>query len=114
MFYLSLLFARMAYIALHTTGLSAGTSIIGKFVLKLDPNFLKECNKYIDTKINVTGTNGKTTTAGLITHLIKGSNKSVINNAMGANMLTGVVNALSVSLNPFKKTDFSVIESDEA
>lgn len=114
LFYLSLLFARMAYFVLHTTGLSAGTSIIGKFVLKLDPNFLKECNKYIDTKINVTGTNGKTTTAGLISHLIEGSSKSVINNAMGANMLTGVVNALSVSLNPFKKTDFSVIESDEA
>ena len=114
LFYLSLLFARMAYFALHTTGLSAGTSIIGKFVLKLDPNFLSECNKYIDTKINVTGTNGKTTTAGLISHLIEGSGKSVVNNAMGANMLTGVVNALSVSLNPFKKTDYSVIESDEA
>ena len=109
MFYLSLLFARMAYFALHTTGLSAGTSIIGKFVLKLDPNFLSECNKFINTKINVTGTNGKTTTAGLISHLIEGSGKSVVNNAMGANMLTGVVNALSVSLNHFKKTDFSVM-----
>ena len=114
MFYLSLLFARLAYFMLHTTGLSAGTSIIGKFVLKLDPQFLLECNKYIDTKINVTGTNGKTTTAGLISHLIEGSDKTVVNNAMGANMLTGVVNALSVSLNPFRKTDYSVIESDEA
>ena len=33
---------------------------------------------------------------------------------MGANMLTGVVNALAVNLNPFKKFDYSVIESDEA
>lgn len=114
MFYLSLLFARCAYFVLHTTGLSAGTSIIGKFVLRMNPNFLEQCNKYIGTKINVTGTNGKTTTSGIVSHLIEGSGKSVINNAMGANMLTGVVNAISVSLNPFKKTDYSVIESDEA
>lgn len=83
-------------------------------VLKICPDFLKHCNKYIDTKINVTGTNGKTTTSGLVTHLLECSGKSVINNAMGANMLTGVVNAFATELNPFKLTDFSVIESDEA
>lgn len=113
-FYFSLLTAKAAYSTLQATKLSSGTSIIGRIVLKLCPNFLAECNKYIGTKINVTGTNGKTTTSGLISHLINASGASVINNAMGANMLTGVVNALSVSLNPFKSTDYSVIESDEA
>ena len=71
LFYLSLLFARMAYFALHTTGLSAGTSIIGKFVLKLDPHFLSECNRYIDTKINVTGTNGKGSTSYYLSNLLQ-------------------------------------------
>ena len=113
-FYLSLAVAKSAYTTLKVTKLSSGTSIIGRIVLKLCPNFLQNCNKYISTKINVTGTNGKTTTSGLISHLITHSGASVINNAMGANMLTGVVNALSVSLNPFIKTDYSVIESDEA
>lgn len=113
-FYFSLITAKTAYTLLRATKLSSGTSIIGRIVLKLCPDFLSECNKYIGTKINVTGTNGKTTTSGLISHLIKESGHSIINNAMGANMLTGVVNALSVSLNPFKNTDFSVIESDEA
>lgn len=113
-FYFSLITAKSAYTLLRATKLSSGTSIIGRIVLKLCPDFLNECNKYIKTKINVTGTNGKTTTSGLISHLIKESGHSVINNAMGANMLTGVVNALSVSLNPFKGADFSVIESDEA
>ena len=113
-FYFSLLTAKAAYSTLQATKLSSGTSIIGRIVLKLCPNFLAECNKYIGTKINVTGTNGKTTTSGLISHLIKASGASVLNNAMGANMLTGVVNALSVSLNPFKGADYSVIESDEA
>jgi UDP-N-acetylmuramyl tripeptide synthase len=33
---------------------------------------------------------------------------------MGANMLTGVVNALALRINPFSKIDYSVLESDEA
>lgn len=113
-FYFSLIFAKALYTALKISRLSSGTSIIGMLVLKICPNFLRHCNKYIDTKINVTGTNGKTTTSGLVTHLLECSGKSVINNAMGANMLTGVVNAFATELNPFKLTDFSVIESDEA
>ena len=113
-FYFSLIFAKALYTALKISRLSSGTSIIGMLVLKICPDFLKHCNKYIDTKINVTGTNGKTTTSGLVTHLVECSGKSVINNAMGANMLTGVVNAFATELNPFKLTDFSVIESDEA
>ena len=113
-FYLSLFTAKTIKLGLNITKLSAGTSIIGKIVLKICPDFLSYTNKYIDKKINITGTNGKTTTSGLITHLLNNSQKEVINNAMGANMLSGVVNALSVSLNPFKKYDYSVIESDEA
>ena len=113
-FYLSLITAKMLSAVLKITKLSGGTSIIGKIVLKLCPDFLSYTNKYIKTKINVTGTNGKTTTSGLISHLLTQSGHSVINNAMGANMIQGVVNAISVALNPLKKYDYSVIESDEA
>ncbi len=113
-FYFSLIIAKFLYFILKLTRISSGTSVIGMIVLKICPDFLKYCNKYIDIKINVTGTNGKTTTSGLIAHLLECSGKSVINNSMGANMLTGVVNALAVQLNPFKSVDFSVIESDEA
>ena len=113
-FFLSLILAKVLYQFLHITKLSEGTSIIGKFVLKICPNFLIYANKYIKTKLNVTGTNGKTTTSGLISHLIKESRHSVINNAMGANLLNGVVNALSLQINPLKQYDYSVIESDEA
>lgn len=112
-FFLSIIFAHLSHLFLSVTKLSSGTSIIGSYVLKICPNFLQEANKYIYTKINITGTNGKTTTSGIISHILS-SNHSVINNAMGANMLNGVVNAISIKLNPFKKYDYSVIESDEA
>ena len=113
-FFVALIVARMLKTFLNITKLSGGTAIIGKIVLKICPSFLKYTNKYIETKINVTGTNGKTTTSGLISHLIKSQGKDLINNALGANMLNGVVNAISTTLNPFIKYPFSVIESDEA
>jgi len=113
-FYLSLITANIISTILKLTKLSSGTSIIGKIVLKICPDFLSHTNKYIETKINVTGTNGKTTTSGLISHLLKQSGHSVINNSMGANMIQGVVNAIAVDLNPFKVYSYSVIESDEA
>lgn len=114
-FYISLLIAKSAYMFLKITKLSSGTSIIGLLTLKICPNFLKYANDFIlEKKISITGTNGKTTTSGLISHLIQQSGKNVINNAMGANMLNGVVNALALKINPFKKADFSVIELDEA
>ena len=99
---------------MRITKISDGTSVIGLFARKICPDFLNCANKYINCKINVTGTNGKTTTSGLIAHLIESGGNSAINNSMGANMLNGVVNALALGINPFKKKDYSVIELDEA
>ena len=95
-FILSLLLAKTLSFGLKITKLSAGTSVIGKIVLKICPDFLNHANKYINTKINITGTNGKTTTSGIVSHLIAKDSHSLINNALGANMIQGVVNALAV------------------
>jgi UDP-N-acetylmuramate-alanine ligase len=113
-FIFSLFIAKILKYILNLTKISSGTSIIGKIVLKICPNFLCYVNKYINTKINVTGTNGKTTTSGLISHLLSKSKKKIINNALGANMIQGVVNAFATTINPLKTYDYSVIESDEA
>lgn len=114
-FYTSLLFARCAYLGIKTLSKSGGTSFIGMAVLKYYPNFLSHCRNYIKEKsITITGTNGKTTTSGLISHILETAHQSVIHNLKGANMLTGVANVFALNLTPFKKFDYSVIESDEA
>ena len=113
-FILALIIAKILKAGLNVTKLSAGTAMIGKIVLQICPDFLSLANKYIDKKLNITGTNGKTTTSGIISHLIKADGGTLINNAMGANMLNGVANAIAVQLNPLKHYQYSVIESDEA
>ena len=69
------------------------------------------CEKEI---VTITGTNGKTTTAGLLANILKCAQKRVLHNEKGANMLTGIASSLAVSYKPHTKFDYAVLESDEA
>ncbi|MDD3436459.1 MAG: Mur ligase family protein [Candidatus Gastranaerophilales bacterium] len=114
-FYLSILAAKVLSLLIITINRSSGTSFVGLVVLKICPDFLSYCSKYVKKEIiTVTGTNGKTTTAGLISSILEGNGQKVIHNEKGANMLTGVANALSLEIMPFKRFDYYVLESDEA
>ncbi len=94
---------------------TSGTSFIGMIMLKLYPDFLRHTSKYIKKeKIAVTGTNGKTTTAGILSHILETQGNTVIHNEKGANMLTGIANTMALSIYPFKRFDYTVLESDEA
>lgn len=114
-FYLSILTARILAIAIATLHRSSGTSFVGLFVLKICPNFLSYCSKYVKKGIvTVTGTNGKTTTAGIFAKILEENNQKVCHNEKGANMLTGIANELSLDILPFRRFDYYVLESDEA
>jgi len=112
--YLLLILAKIISLGIKIFGKSSGTSFVGMIILKINPNFLKEVSKYMKKCITVTGTNGKTTTSGILSYILKETNHSVINNAKGANMLTGIANTFALSIAPFKRYDYAVLESDEA
>lgn len=114
-FYLLLVIARLIKLAITMRNQTSGTSFIGMVMLKLYPDFLRHTAKYIKKeKIAVTGTNGKTTTAGILSHILETQGNSVIHNEKGANMLTGIANTMALSIYPFKRFDYTVLESDEA
>lgn len=114
-FYIALLVAKILAFLIATLHRSAGTSFVGLVVLKICPDFLSFCSKYAKKNIiTVTGTNGKTTTSGLITSILEETNQTIVHNEKGANMLTGIANELSLAISPFKKYDYFVLESDEA
>lgn len=110
-FYLALLLSKLSYIGLKLLRRPA-TSFAGYIALKICPDFMKYTKNYINNNfINVTGTNGKTTTSGLLAHIL---GDKVIHNLKGANMLTGIVNTFVLDLYPFKRYEYAVIETDEA
>lgn len=114
-FYLSILTAKIISIVITMLHRTSGTSFVGLVVLKICPKFLYFCQKYVRKNIiTVTGTNGKTTTAGLISSILECDNQKVIHNEKGANMLTGIANVLALNILPFKRFDYFVLESDEA
>ena len=107
--------ARLVALVIKLVGRTSGTSFVGLLTLKLNPDFLNFCSKYIKgDKISITGTNGKTTTAGLVSHILETNNKKIIHNAKGANMLTGIANIFATTIVPTKRYDNCVLESDEA
>ena len=100
-FYTALLTAKSANLGLHLFH-HAGTSLPGALALKIQKNFIASVSDYCKKDIiTVTGTNGKTTTAGLIAHIIKKTNCSVLHNEKGANMLSGIASSLAVNYKPF-------------
>lgn len=92
---------------------SAGTSLPGHFMTKICPEFIKtESQKVKDEIICVTGTNGKTTSSGLLASILNETGKDVMHNKKGANMPQGI--ATCFLQNDNKNIDYCVLECDEA
>lgn len=91
-----------------------GTAKPGDIARAICPNVLSHL-KFKGKVICVTGTNGKTTTSNLITHILRKNGYSVINNSFGSNMLGGITTALlnECTMKGEVGADFSVLEIDE-
>ena len=107
---LSILIGKLTRFGLISAGKTA-TALPGNIALKIEPKLLKIVDQRCKKKIIVTGTNGKTTTNNLITHIIKNSDKTVLSNLRGANMPQGI--ASSFVENTKEEYDWGIFEVDE-
>lgn len=90
------------------------TYLPGKFAYKLCPDFIK----YVGLpkkNIAITGTNGKTTTANMVSDFLKNQNISYMHNNYGSNTVEGII-ASFINFSDLKGNidkEFGIIEVDE-
>lgn len=92
-----------------TFHLGAGVTWAGEIALKLDPKIFPKLLPKGAKIILVAGTNGKTTTAKLLRHVL---GSKVLHNETGANVLNGLVGSLIIG--KIRDPNYVVLETDEA
>ncbi|NPV93294.1 MAG: DUF1727 domain-containing protein [Firmicutes bacterium] len=92
-FLFAFLLSRVLVRVLKAFGYSA-TSLPGVIALKVCPGLISHIGDAYELVVAVTGTNGKTTTANLLAHILRADGYTVAHNTEGANMLNGVAAAL--------------------
>ena len=111
-FFLALIVGKIISFLGRITG--RGSNLPGQIALKIDPDLFKKF-RVSGTILAVTGSNGKTSTANMVSHILRDNGKTVVNNAKGSNLTGGVASAMLAAA---KKdgtidVDFVVLEVDE-
>lgn len=115
-FYLALTIAKLSNFFINLLKLGSGYTWPGHLALSIYPDILSHPKlKFPQGTILISGTNGKTTTSKLLTHLLESVNYKVVHNKTGANLMNGVVSAILLNMNIFGKhsADYGVFEVDE-
>jgi UDP-N-acetylmuramyl tripeptide synthase len=98
-------------------GRGGGTVIAGHLVFRFAPNALSDVTGSLPNgSIVVSGTNGKTTTTRLLSHILRGAGLRPIHNRAGANLLSGLYTAIAqnTDLRGRPLGDVGLFEVDEA
>jgi lipid II isoglutaminyl synthase (glutamine-hydrolysing) len=109
--------ARAAQLASRRLGRGGGSTIPGVVARRVDPEVLRKLSRRLPLgSAAVTGTNGKTTTTGMISEILATAGRRVVNNATGANLVTGVTAAVvsDSSLSGRPSSEMGLFEVDEA
>src|SRR5207247_11340020 len=94
-----------------------GTTLPGDVARAIDPKILTRlAHDLTQGSVVITGTNGKTTTARLVSWLLEGAGHRVVSNRSGANLIFGATAAAlnRADANGTLKADWGVFEIDEA
>src|SRR5256714_2321910 len=113
----ALMAGRAAAVLSRRLGRGGGTVIAGHLVPRIAPSALKDVTRALPNgSIVVSGTNGKTTTTRLLSHLLRGAGLRPIHNRAGANLLSGLYTAIAqnTDLRGRPLGDVGLFEVDEA
>jgi len=113
----ALLAGRAAATLSRRLGRGGGTVIAGHLVPRIAPAALKDVTQALPNgSIVVSGTNGKTTTTRLLSHLLRASGMRPIHNRAGANLLSGLYSAVAQATDwqARPRGDVGLFEVDEA
>src|SRR5207237_3986125 len=113
----ALMAGRAAATLSRRLGRGGGTVIAGHLVPRLAPHALRDVTGSLPHgSIVVSGTNGKTTTTRLLSHILRGAGMRPIHNRAGANMLSGLFSAVAQATDWQARPlgDIGLFEVDEA
>ncbi len=113
----ALLAGRAAAVLSRRLGRGGGTVIAGHLVPRLAPNALRDVTVSLPHgSIVVSGTNGKTTTTRLLSHILRSAGLRPIHNRAGANLLSGLFTAIAQETDwrGRPRGDIGLFEVDEA
>lgn len=108
---------KMAARTIRILGAGLGSNLPGRVARKIAPavlsNLAGQAKKGV---IAVSGTNGKSTTSGLLSSVLRTAGFTLIHNRQGANLVTGITATLvdAASWDGCINTDYCLFEIDEA
>jgi lipid II isoglutaminyl synthase (glutamine-hydrolysing) len=94
-----------------------GHALPGLVIENLFPGYVGSMlQKLPEGVVIITGTNGKTTTTKIVTHMLAANGKQVLTNPTGSNLIRGIASSLAQQSNLLGKLtyDVAVLEIDEA
>src|SRR5918992_2720700 len=91
----AILAARAARLASRTLRTGGGSTVPGVVARRVDPEVLTKLSRRLRLgSAAITGTNGKTTTARMISKILRTAGVGAVNNSTGANLVRGGTAAL--------------------
>src|SRR5437763_8377872 len=113
----ALMAGRAAATLSRRLGRGGGTVIAGHLVPRIAPGALRDITQLLPNgSVVVSGTNGKTTTTRLLSHILRGAGMQPIHNRAGANLLSGLFTAVAQGTDwqARPRGDIGLFEVDEA
>lgn len=114
---LAVIAGKLSAQAIRMMGLGLGSNLPGRVSLKIAPSVLSHLSSQARKGVvAVSGTNGKSTTSGLIASIFTAANQKIVHNRQGANLLTGIAATVVDASNWTGNldADFCLFEIDEA